>query len=98
MLQTIGDTPRTVLRIVLSEGVLIGAMRWFVAFALSLPLSALVGAVAGNLMFRTAQPLVISPLAVLIWLAVVLGGSAVASAVPAWRASRLTVHETLAYI
>jgi putative ABC transport system permease protein len=98
VLQTIGATPRTVLRIVLSEGVVIGALSWFVAFALSLPLSTLVGGVAGNLMFRAAQPFVISPPGVLIWLAIVLGGSAVASAVPAWRASRLTIRETLAYI
>jgi putative ABC transport system permease protein len=34
----------------------------------------------------------------LTWLAVVLVGSALASAVPAWRASRLTVRETLAYV
>ena len=38
------------------------------------------------------------PLTMLTWLAVVLIGSAVASAVPAWRTSRLTIRETLAYI
>jgi putative ABC transport system permease protein len=65
VLQTIGATPRTVLRIVLSEGVIIGASSWFVAFALSLPLSTLVGGVAGNLMFPAAQPLSAIPMLLL---------------------------------
>ena len=49
-------------------------------------------------LFNVPLPLVSTPLTMLIWLAVVLIGSAVASAVPAWRASRLTIRETLAYV
>jgi putative ABC transport system permease protein len=98
VLQTIGGTPRTVLWIVLSEGLVIGALSWCIAIALALPLAALVNTVVGNMMSRVPLPLFISPLAMLIWLAVVLGGSVAASTVPAWRASRLTIRETLAYI
>ncbi|MBI2941707.1 MAG: ABC transporter permease [Chloroflexi bacterium] len=97
VMHTIGGTPGTVLHIVVGEGVFIGALSWIVAVPLSLPLSALVGTVTGNLAFRAPLPLVASPLAVLLWLAVVLVGSAAASAYPARRASRLTIREALAY-
>jgi putative ABC transport system permease protein len=98
VLQTIGGTPRTVRSMVVSEGVFIGAMSWVLAIVLALPLSAMVNAMVGQMMFNVSLPLVLAPQTMLIWLAVVLVGSALASAVPAWRASRLTVRETLAYI
>lgn len=98
VMQTIGGTPNTVLRIVVTEGVFIGVLSWVIAVLVSLPFSLLVGTVTGNLAFRVPLPLVVSPLAVGLWLAIVIIGSAAASAVPAWRASRLTVRETLAYV
>ncbi|HEY3366110.1 MAG TPA: FtsX-like permease family protein [Symbiobacteriaceae bacterium] len=98
VMQTIGATPHTVIRIVVSEGVFIGVLSWIIAVPLALPLSALVGTVTGNLAFRAPLPLVVSPFAVLLWLAITIIGSAAASALPAWRASRLTVRETLAYV
>lgn len=98
VMQAIGGTPNTVLRIVVTEGVFIGVLSWVIAVLVSLPFSLLVGTVTGNMAFRLPLPLVISPLAVGLWLAIVIIGSAAASAVPAWRASRLTVRETLAYI
>ena len=98
VMQTIGATPNTVLRIVVSEGVFIGVLSWIAAVPLALPLSALVGTVTGNLAFRVPLPLVISPLAALLWLAIIIVGSTAASAFPAWRASRLTIRETLAYV
>jgi putative ABC transport system permease protein len=98
VMQTIGGTPRTVRSMVVSEGVFIGALSWVFAIVLALPLSAVVNGMVGRPLFNVPLPLVSTPLTVLTWLAVVLVGSALASAVPAWRASRLTVRETLAYI
>jgi putative ABC transport system permease protein len=98
VMQTIGGTPRTVRAMVVSEGVFIGVMSSVLAIVLALPLSAVVNAMVGRMMFNVPLPLVFAPQTMLIWLAVVLVGSALASAVPAWRASRLTVRETLAYI
>ncbi|MEI7768602.1 MAG: FtsX-like permease family protein, partial [Chloroflexales bacterium] len=97
VLQTIGGTPGTVLQIVISEGVIIGVLSWALALVGALPLSLLVGAVIGNLAFRITLPLAYSLPAVLIWLVLVIGGAALASAAPAWRASRMTIRETLAY-
>jgi putative ABC transport system permease protein len=98
VMQTIGGTPGTVRRMVVSEGVFIGALSWVFAIALALPLSAVVNGMVGRPLFNVPLPLVSTPLTMLIWLAVVLIGSALASAVPAWRAARLTVRETLAYV
>ncbi len=98
VMQTIGGTPRTVRRMVVSEGLFIGALSWVFAIVLALPLSAMVNGMVGRPLFNAPLPLVSTPLTMLIWLAVVLVGSALASAVPAWRASRLTVRETLAYV
>src|SRR6266545_3586872 len=98
VMQTIGGTPRTVRSMVVSEGVFIGTMSWVFAIVLALPLSVLVNGMVGRPLFNVPLPLVSTPLTMLIWLAMVLIGSAVASAVPAWRASRLTVRETLAYV
>jgi len=98
VMQTIGGTPRTVRSLVVSEGVFIGVLSWVFAIVLALPLSVLVNGMVGRPLFNAPLPLVSTPLTMLIWLAVVLIGSAMASAVPAWRASRLTVRETLAYV
>jgi putative ABC transport system permease protein len=98
VIQTIGGTSRAVLHIVTSEGTFIGALSLALAIILSLPLSLIVGNVIGNLSFRVPLPLVVSPIAILIWGVIVLSGAALASALPAWNASRLTIRETLAYV
>ncbi|MBL0211581.1 MAG: FtsX-like permease family protein [Holophagaceae bacterium] len=97
VMQAIGGTPRVVLRNVLSEGIFIGALSWVLAIGVSLPFSSIVGRVVGAMAFRAPLALVLSPLGLLLWLCIVLIGAALASFFPAWRASRLTVQETLAY-
>ncbi len=97
VMRAIGGRSGTVMRNVVSEGVFIGMMSWCIAIVLSLPLSAGVGRLVGTLAFRFPLPLVLSPAAVFIWLTVIFLGSMAASAYPAWRASQLTVRETLAY-
>lgn len=97
VMQAIGATPRAVLGIVVAEGVLIGALSWLLALALSLPLSAFVGFVAGQVGLGAPLDFGVSPLAMLLWLGIVVVFAAAASFYPAWSASRTTVRETLAY-
>jgi putative ABC transport system permease protein len=97
VMRAIGGRSGTVMRNVISEGVFIGLMSWCIAIVLSLPLSAGVGRLVGTLAFRFPLPLVLSPAAIFIWLTVISLGSIAASAYPAWRASQLTIRETLAY-
>lgn len=98
VMQAVGATPRTVLRVIVGEGVFVGALSWLVAVALAVPLSAIVGEVVGGLAFKVPLPLVVSPLALALWWLLVVVAAAVASALPAWRASRLTAREALAYV
>lgn len=97
IMRVLGATPGMVRRIVVTEGVALGALSWLLAIVLSLPLSAAVGSLVGSISFQLPLPLVVSPLGVLIWLLIAVVGSAAASAAPARGASRLTVREALAY-
>ena len=98
IMRAIGARSGIILRNVISEGVFIGLLSWLIAVPLSLPLSYGVGNLVGMMSFRSPLPLILSPWAVLGWLALVVVGSIGASAFPARQASRLTVRETLAYI
>jgi len=97
VMRAIGARPRATLRMVLGEGVMIGALSGVLATAAAVPLSALVGAVIGAMAFRAPLPLVVSPVAALSWLGIVVLFSALATAAPALRASRISVREALAY-
>jgi len=97
VMRAIGGTPRVVVRNILFEGVFIGGLSWVFAVMLSLPLSHLVGRVAGTLAFRLPLPLMLSPLGLFLWLAIALLGAGLASLLPALRASRLSIREALAY-
>ena len=98
IMRAIGARSRTVLRNIISEGVFIGLMSWFMALVLSIPLSLGVGYLIGNLAFRSPLPLILSPIGLVLWLLVVVIGSIAASAYPAQKASSLTIRETLSYI
>jgi putative ABC transport system permease protein len=83
---------------VIFEGIFIGLMSWVMGIILSFPLSVAIGNLLGNLSFRSPLPLIISPAGIVVWLIIIVGGSTAASAFPAWKASRLTIRETLTYI
>ncbi|MCU1347584.1 MAG: FtsX-like permease family protein, partial [Acidobacteria bacterium] len=97
VLRAIGATPRTLARDIVLEGTLIGALSWGVALAAAVPLTLVLNAVSGRMFIRSGLDFVMSPGAAALWLALVLIVGALASFYPAWRASRLTVREALAY-
>jgi putative ABC transport system permease protein len=96
VMRAIGATSSAVRRIVLTEGVLIGGLSWLMGALLAVPVS-----YAAALLLGSALRFVVLPsfslLGVLIWLGGVLVIAMVASILPAWNASRLTVREVLAY-
>jgi putative ABC transport system permease protein len=98
IMRCIGARSGLVLRNVLCEGVLVALMSVPIAVLLALPLSAAIGSFLGNMLFGEAFPLVLSARAVLIWLALVLISAPLASAYPAWKASRLTIHQSLSHL
>ncbi|MES3022101.1 MAG: FtsX-like permease family protein [Pseudomonadota bacterium] len=95
IMRSIGAGPGVLLRNVLCEGVCIALMSLPLAVLLSLPLSAAIGSFLGNLLFGLPFPLVLSGPAMAGWCALILCCSLVASGLPAWRAARLSVHQSL---
>jgi putative ABC transport system permease protein len=98
VMRAIGANTRTMLRNVISEGLFIGLMSWFLALILSIPPTLLVDNLLGGLMARVPLALIVSSTSLVVWFLVIILGASAASAYPAWQASRLTVRETLAYL
>jgi putative ABC transport system permease protein len=97
VLRAIGATPRIVWLMVIAEGLVIGVLSWAIAAILAWPVSKIVGDTLVRALFRGGLDFSFEALGLVIWLLVSLGLSAVASFIPAWRASRTTVREALAY-
>jgi putative ABC transport system permease protein len=97
VLRALGATPRIVRVMVVVEGLVIGLLSWTIAALLAWPVSKVIGDTLVGVMFRSGLDFTFEPLGLVIWLFITLGLSAVASFWPAWRASRTTVREALAY-
>ncbi|HEY3581949.1 MAG TPA: FtsX-like permease family protein [Pyrinomonadaceae bacterium] len=97
LLRAIGATPRIVWMMVVAEGVVIGVLSWIVAALLAWPVSKLVGDGLIGAMFQSGLDFTFEARGLVIWLVVSVALSIVGSFVPAWRASRATVREALAY-
>ena len=98
VLHAIGARPERVRRIVIAEGIILAMSSILVAVLPTLGLTALLGAGLGDLFTGAPLPYRISPLAVGIWIAVVVLGAILATEAAATRAARLTVREALAYL
>jgi putative ABC transport system permease protein len=82
---------------VISEGVVIGLVSWIISLALAIPLTTVLTFGVGMAIFSAPLPVVYSLSGTIVWLLGTLLLAAIASSLPARRASRLTVRDTLAY-
>jgi putative ABC transport system permease protein len=96
-MRAIGAADAAVRQIVLSEGLMIGAIAWLIGTAISLPLSYGMCYAFGKALLNTPLTWAYSLPAVAMWLGVVLLIASLASLLPARAASRLTVREVLSY-
>ncbi len=96
IMRATGATPAVILKVIVSEGVSIGLASWVLAILLSLPLSYTIGSIVGRMAFKVPLALLMSPFAVGFWVVLVTVMAALATMIPARRASRLAVHEALA--
>ena len=97
VMRALGATPKTIWLMVVAEGVVIGLLSWFIAALLAWPISKLIGDFITKVLFRSGLDFTFEPLGLLIWIVVSISLSAAASFFPAWKASRVTVREALAY-
>ena len=97
VMRALGATPRIVWLMIVAEGVVIGILSWAIAALLAWPISKAVGDFLVKVMFRSGLDFTFEPIGLVIWMVVSIALSAAASFLPAWKASRLTVREALAY-
>jgi putative ABC transport system permease protein len=97
VMRALGATPKIVWLMIVAEGIVIGVLSWTIAALLAWPVSKTLGNLLVRVMFRSGLDFTFEPLGLLIWLVVSISLSAAASFLPAWKASRVTVREALAY-
>ncbi len=98
VMKAIGAKDSTVRRLVVFEGIFIAAVSCGVAVLPAVALTWAMGAGLGNLFLGTPIPFEMSAQGITIWILVVVLGAALATLLPAFQASRLTVREALAYL
>lgn len=98
VMKTLGATRNRLMRLILGEAQIVAVLSVLAAFVLSLPLTWLLDVLIGQLGFVAALPYVVSPMALLMWLALVLALSAMAAWVPARRAAELPIALALAQV
>jgi putative ABC transport system permease protein len=97
VMRAIGASDRAVMGIVIAEGVFIGVLSWGFGVLLAYPIAHYLGQAIGATLLREPIDDTFSPLGAGLWLLNVTVISAVASFVPARRATRLSVREVLTY-
>ncbi len=97
VMRATGASDGTVLSIVLVEGLLIGVISWILGAVLAFPISLGLNYALGDSLLSSSLPFRMNLLGYILWLVIVLVISALASALPARNASRLTIREVLAY-
>ena len=97
VLRAIGASNREVAWVFIREGIAIGLLSWGFGAVLAFPLGKGLSDAVGVSIMGVAQPFAYSVSGLLMWLALVIVLSAIASLLPARNASRLTVREVLAY-
>jgi putative ABC transport system permease protein len=96
-MRAIGASNRETLQIVMVEGIIIAALSWVVATVVGVALSPALSGAVGSAFLHSSLDYTFSATGAILWLLAVLLIAGLASFVPAWRASRLTVRDVLAY-
>lgn len=97
VMRAVGASDGAVVRIVLVEGIFVGLLSWVLGSLVAYPIGKLLSNAVGIAFMETPLTYSFAWNGALGWLAAVLVIAALASILPAWNASRLSVRETLAY-
>jgi putative ABC transport system permease protein len=97
IMRSIGAVDAEIMRTVIVEGVIIGGISWALGALLSFPFTYMLSTIVSLAVFNSPIAVHFTWLGFVIWLAVVLVLSALASVLPARSAASLTIREVLAY-
>jgi len=97
VMRAVGASDGSVVKVFVVEGIFIGVLSWFVGAVLALPVGKLLSDAVGAAFLEEPLNYTFSTKGTLLWLVIVVVLAALASILPAWNASRLSVREVLAY-
>jgi putative ABC transport system permease protein len=97
VMRAIGAANGAIAQVVIGEGLAIGALSWATGALLAIPLSVLLSSAVGQSFLRAPLSYTFSAGGALLWLALVLLLAGLASLLPAWRATRVSVRDVLTY-
>ncbi len=97
VMRAVGAKTRSIMGMLVMEGVLQGLVSWLIAVPLSLLIGRAMANIMGQIMLDINLDYAYSYSAVLVWLGVVLFISILASILPARSATKISVRESLAY-
>lgn len=97
VMRAIGASNGNIQSIVIVEGMVIGLISWAISIIFSFPITGVLTFGVGMAVLTAPMPAVYGVSGIIAWLIFTLVLTTVASALPARRASRLTVRDTLAY-
>lgn len=97
IMRAIGALSGAILGMFLFEGLVQGVLSWMIAVPISLVATPWMAAALGETIFNTKLVYQFNYGAVLVWLGIVIVISALASIIPAYRAARVNVRQSLSY-
>jgi putative ABC transport system permease protein len=97
VMRAIGASNLDIQSIVIVEGMVIGLISWGISILLAIPITGILCFGVGMAILTAPMPAVYGATGIIAWLIFTLVLGTIASALPARRASRLTVRDTLAY-
>ena len=97
MLRAIGGTPGLVIRMLMIEGMFVGILSWLFGSLLAIPISNLFSDMIGMILLKVPLTYIFPTNGILLWLAIIIVLSALATFIPARSASRVSVTDALAY-
>ncbi len=97
VLRAVGGTNASVRRVVLFEGAFVGLLSWLLSSAIGVPFGYLLTEAVAVATLEAQADYLFSMFGLVLWLVLVLVIAAIASLIPANRASKLTIREVLSY-
>src|SRR5215216_1203291 len=97
VMRAIGASNSDIQGIVIVEGMAVGLISWAISILVAIPITGILCYGVGMAILTAPMPAVYGVTGIIAWLIFTLVLVTIASALPARRASRLTVRDTLAY-